>query len=156
MYVVDQNLSIINNSWWNYSRIYPMYIRAFEDCAATAGVTGCTMLFNHEAKDCCMSAGPKVFMHDCWVCLCTLQQGGTVYGINKQLVLYRQHGSNCLGSGETQAADVNMKYRVLNCKKVYKSNRDYYAMLRSLGYGSVFKYIRYKLKYKKRIRRGSY
>ena len=114
------------------------------------------MLFNQKAKEGSSRPSASAIMHDCWVCLCTLQQGGTVYGINKQLVLYRQHGSNCLGSGETQAADVNMKYRVLNCKKVYKSNRDYYAMLRSLGYGSVFKYIRYKLKYKKRIRRGSY
>ena len=157
LHIVDDKLTVTYDSMWKHSDIFPQYIKTFSDAGGhTVIATGCTMLFNQKAKEGSSRPSASAIMHDCWVCLCTLQQGGTVYGINKQLVLYRQHGSNCLGSGETQAADVNMKYRVLNCKKVYKSNRDYYAMLRSLGYGSVFKYIRYKLKYKKRIRRGSY
>jgi hypothetical protein len=95
-------------------------------------------------------------MHDCWVCLCTLREGGIVYGLNKQLVLYRQHGNNCLGAAETKASDVNIRYRIMNIDKVYMSNRNYYVMLRSLGYGSIFKYLYYKIMYKKRIRRGRY
>ena len=155
MYVVDQNLSIINNSWWNYSRIYPMYIRAFEDCAATAGVTGCTMLFNHEAKDCCMSAGPKVFMHDCWVCICALKKHGILHCIAEPLNKYRQHGGNTLGAG-ISVSKMNLIYRLTHIKSRYLRNKAQFNMLNLLGYGSIFKYIKYKIKYQQRIRQGKY
>jgi hypothetical protein len=50
--------------------------------------------------------------------------------------------------------------KVLGCspksKECLKSNRLYYAMLTSLGYGSVMKYLYSKVKYKMRIRRGYY
>ena len=95
-------------------------------------------------------------MHDCWLCLCALKQQGVVYGMQEKTVLYRQHGDNCVGSGKTKAAEVNLLFRIRHFKKVYEQNRNYYAMLRSLGYGSVFKYLYYKIMYKRRIRRGSY
>lgn len=157
LHIVDEQLSVTYDSMWKHSDIYPQYIKTLSDAGGhTVIATGCTMLFNQKAKESSHRPSTRAIMHDCWVCLCTLQQGGTVAGLNKPLVLYRQHGSNCLGSGEMEAAAVDMKYRIRNLKKVYESNRNYYAMLRSLGYGSVFKYIRYKIKYKKRIRRGSY
>lgn len=157
LHIVDDKLTVTYESMWDYTGKHPQYIRTMDDAGGhTSIATGSTMLFNHEAKKCYNPQSAKAIMHDCWLCLCTLKQGGIVHGLNKKLVLYRQHGANCLGSGDTKASDVNLKFRILNFNKVYKSNRDYYAMLQSLGYGSIFKYIHHKIKYKKRIRRGFY
>ena len=158
LYVVDEHLNITYDSMWRYTGIHPQYIKTFADTGGhTSIATGCTMLFNKLSKTCHSHYSPeKAIMHDCWVCLCTLRDGGIVYGISKQLVLYRQHGNNCLGAAETKAPDVNIRYRIKNIDKVYRSNRNYYVMLRSLGYGSILKYLYYKVMYKKRIRRGRY
>ena len=157
LHVVDEQLNITYDSMWRYTGIHPQYIKTFEDTGGhTSIATGCTMLFNKLSKTCCHYSSEKAIMHDCWVCLCTLREGGIVFGLNKQLVLYRQHGNNCLGAAETKAPDVNIRYRIKNIDKVYRSNRNYYVMLRSLGYGSIFKYLYYKIMYKKRIRRGRY
>ena len=158
LYVVDEHLNITYDSMWRYTGIHPQYIKTFADTGGhTSIATGCTMLFNKLSKTCYSHYSPeKAIMPDCWVCLCTLRDGGIVYGISKQLVLYRQHGNNCLGAAETKAPDVNIRYRIKNIDKVYRSNRNYYVMLRSLGYGSILKYLYYKVMYKKRIRRGRY
>ena len=155
MYVVDKNLSIINNSLWDFLRIYPMYIKTFDDCAATAGVTGCTMLFNQKAKDCCKPAGAKVFMHDCWVCICALKRHGILHPIEMPLSYYRQHGSNCLGAG-IGVSKMNLKYRFTHIKSRYLRNKAQYEMLNLLDYGSIFKYIKYKIKYQQRIKQSAY
>ena len=85
-----------------------------------------------------------------------LKSGGVLKGIEDKTVLYRQHGSNTLGATGAKAADIGLRYRLMNIKRVYRSNRLYYAMLASLGYGSVMKYLYSKVKYKMRIRRGYY
>ena len=157
LHIVNEKLTVTYNSMWKYSGIFPQYIKTFNDAGGhTTIATGCTMFFNQKAKECCARPSTKTIMHDCWLCLCTLRQGGTIYGINKQLVLYRQHGNNCLGSGGTEAKAVNLSYRIRHFSKIFRSNQRYYAMLSSLGYGSVVKYIVYKIKYKERIRRGRY
>ena len=155
--IVDEHLKVTYESMWLHTGVYPQYLRTFDDFGGhTANVTGSTMLFNKQAKLCCRYGAQKAIMHDCWVCLCTLKEGGLIHGINQKLVLYRQHGNNCLGSGDTEAKAVNWTYRLRHLTKVIRSNRNYYAMLASLGYGSIIKYIKFKLKYKKRIRLGRY
>ena len=155
--IVDEHLKVTYESMWLHTGVYPQYLRTFDDFGGhTANVTGSTMLFNKQAKLCCRYDAQKAIMHDCWVCLCTLKEGGLIHGINQKLVLYRQHGNNCLGSGDTEAKAVNWTYRLRHLTKVIRSNRNYYAMLASLGYGSIIKYIKFKLKYKKRIKLGRY
>lgn len=156
MFVADKKLNIVHPSWWEHSYIFPKFIRQYSDCATAAGTTGCAMMFNKQAKACCIiPAPPTTVMHDCWVTLCTLKNKGILTAVAKQLVYYRQHGDNTMGAG-IDAADINIKYRLLNIKKSYIRNRDQYKMLNSLGYGSVFYYIYNKIKYKIRVRRNYY
>ena len=156
--IVDEHLSPLFPSMWEHAGVYPQYIRTFDDCGGhTAIATGCTMLFNHQTKT-AVDGFPadKALMHDIWVCLCVLKCGGILKGIEEKTVLYRQHGSNTLGATGTKAADIGLRYRLQNLKKVVRSNRQYYAMLSSLGYGSWLEYLLSKLRYKRRIRRGRY
>lgn len=153
--VVDDNLKVINNSMWDYLSIFPQYIRTFRDSGASTIATGCTMLFNHKAKEDCLPYSPAVMMHDCWVCLCTLKQHGKLYGISKQLVRYRQHHDNNLGVG-VSSAQIGISYRIRHFFELYKYNTSYYKMLSALDYGSVFKYLAAKIRYRQRIKRGYY
>lgn len=155
--IVDEYLTVLSDSMWEHAGVYPQYIRTFADCGGhTAIATGCTLMFNNEAKKCCDRPTDKVLMHDIWVCLCVLKCGGVLKGFEDKTVLYRQHGNNTLGATGTKAADIGLRYRLLNIKKVLRSNRLYYGMLSSLGYGSWMKYLLAKIRYKRRIKRGSY
>jgi len=156
--IVDESLAPLSPSMWEHAGIYPQYIRTFDDCGGhTAIATGCTMMFNRQAKA-AVGGFPanKALMHDIWVCLCVLKSGGVLKGFEDKTVLYRQHGSNTLGATGTKAADIGLRYRLMNIRKVFRSNRLYYAMLSSLGYGSVMKYLYSKVKYKMRIKRAYY
>lgn len=153
--IVDERLQELYPSMWNYLSIYPQYIKDFRDSGASAIVTGCTMLFNRRAKDACRPYSPAVMMHDCWVCLCTLQQHGQLSGLPRPLVRYRQHGHNSLGAG-VSSSQVTLLYRLRHFQELYKYNADYYRMLQALGYGSVFKFLAAKLRYRQRIKQGHY
>lgn len=155
--IVDEQLSPISDSMWEHAGIFPQYIKTFADSGGhTAIATGCTMLFNDKAKQCCNVSSAKAIMHDSWVCLCVLSKGGMVKGINEKTVLYRQHGDNALGAAGTAAAQIGIRYRLSHLGKIYDSNKRYYAMLSSLGYGSWLKYLLAKLRYRRRVRRGCY
>ena len=155
LFVVDEKLAVIHDSMWRYHRIFPQYIKTFNDSAANPVATGCTMIFNHKAKESNSPYTADVMMHDCWICLCALKQKGILVGINQQLVYYRQHGKNSLGIG-VKASDIGFLYRIKHFMRIYRFNRDYYKMLSILDYGSVFKFVRYKFKYRQRIKRGYY
>jgi rhamnosyltransferase len=153
--VVDEQLQLLNGSMWEYLSIYPQYIRTFRDSGASAIATGCTMLFNGQAKADCQPCTPSVMMHDCWVVLCTLKAQGQLHGIARQLVRYRQHGNNSMGVG-VSSSQITLVYRLRHFLKLYQYNADYYRMLRVLDYGSVFKYLAAKIRYRQRIKRGYY
>lgn len=48
--VVDQNLKVINNSFWAFCSINPALMKSFDYLAVTNGITGCTMIFNQKVK----------------------------------------------------------------------------------------------------------
>ena len=154
LHVVDEQLSLIHPSMWQYAGICPDCLTTFTDAGGhNALATGCTMLFNQKAKLCCTYNAQKATMHDLWICLCVLKQGGVLHAVSKPLVSYRQHGDNFYGSGHVAAPDITLKYRVAHLRKIYQSNKNYYAMLSSIGYGSILKYVYAKLKYHIRCRR---
>ena len=81
--IVDETLSPLFSSMWEYAGIYPQYIRTFNDSGGhTAIATGCTMMFNWQAKA-TVGGFPadKALMHDSWMCLCVLKCGGILKGI---------------------------------------------------------------------------
>ena len=97
--VVDRDLSVIEPSMWDAIGIKPELLTTFECGGVFEYVTGCTMLFNKEAKKAALSHPyAKATMHDIWITLCVLKEKGIVSGIYEPLVYYRQHESNTLGA----------------------------------------------------------
>ena len=147
--VTDGALKIVNPSFWQEICLYPDFITDFDHLAASTAVTGCAMLFNQMAKDAVIFPATYATMHDAWITACVLKQGGCILPICQPLVYYRQHGNNCVGAENLN--NLSISYRICNFKDMQLKNWRLYKMLRSLGYGSIFKFIKYKLIYKKRI-----
>ena len=146
--VTDEKLTVINESFMRYSGIHPEFLTTFDECVIPF-VTGCTMMFNSAARVATVLTAKRAFMHDCWIVLCAIKKGGVVFGIQRPLVLYRQHGANTLGARNIET--VTLRYKLTHLINILHNNKTYYQMLRQLSYGSVFKYIRYKKIYHDRV-----
>ncbi len=150
LHVTDSSLAIIQDSFWREICLYPEYITTFDEIAASTAVTGCAMLFNQKAKDAIVFPAPYATMHDTWITACVLKHGGVIKPIPSKMVFYRQHEDNCIGAEDLN--HITLMYRIKNFKRMQQKNWKHYKMLRSLDYGSIVKFFRYKMIYKKRIR----
>jgi rhamnosyltransferase len=148
LFVVDSRMQLIDRSMWELEGIHPEYLTTFDEGGAFEFVTGCTMLLNRKAKETVVYPADNAVMHDAWITLCVLRSKGIVEAIREPLVYYRQHGNNTLGVN--QWSKYNRIRKLMNIGKSINANYKHYRMLNALGYGSVFKYLRYKYLYREK------
>ena len=122
-------------------------IKTFEDYAATNTVTGCTALFNHQAKMCIRRPYDKAIMHDAWLCLSIVAQGGIVDFIDEPLVLYRQHGDNTLGARDMSKFTWLSKLR--NLRRMMRDTIAHYHEMNAVRPISPLSFVKSKIRYKK-------
>ena len=149
--VVDASLKPMHNSLWAFEGIRPEYFTTFERLAAYNVATGCTMLFNRKAKEATVIPAPLALMHDAWVVACVVKSGGVVDGVASPLVYYRQHGNNCLGAAPKKR--LTLAAILVGARRTLATNMAQYRMLESLGYGSMFTYMKNKIAYRRYIRK---
>ena len=149
--VVDGSLKALYKSFWAFEGIHPEYFTTFNRLAASNVATGCTMLFNHVAKDQTVIPAPAAHMHDAWVVACAMKNGGIVKGLPQPTVYYRQHGNNCLGA--IPAKTITFSTLFLGMRQRFADNMVQYRMLKALGYGSIFTYLKNKISYRLYIRK---
>lgn len=143
MKVVDQNLNIIHESFWVYSRLLPQK-SSFLDMVLCNSANGCTMLFNHKAKEVSMPNVPYATMHDMLVNQSVAANGGIISAINKPTVLYRQHSDNVVG-----ASNRGPKYQLKKLKnigKIIKQNYRDWNRSRHIKQYSILTYLCVKIK----------
>lgn len=93
--VVDQDLSVINNSIFAMQNMD--YKRdKLNNLLVSNIVTGCTVMINKALLDLLNVKPQKSVMHDMWLGL-VAAAFGKIYFINKATILYRQHGRNTNG-----------------------------------------------------------
>lgn len=144
LHVVDDNLAIKHNSFWKYSKINPNLLTNKEYMQVFNCVTGCTMLFNQEAKAVSFPYPKNAPMHDWWVALRTIQTG-IIKHIDTPTILYRQHENNEVG-----ARDINKRYfwnKLLQITETLKGHKKQIAFLKSIKGHSALKYYYYKVAY---------
>lgn len=150
-YVADSNLRIISDSLWKQAGTHPDFLTTFNTSAASPFVTGCTMVINQEAKNAIIwKHKNKATMHDAFITLCVLKQGGIVFPLHKSYILYRQHGDNTLGAYSNK--NNNLSYKIKHFKYIIKTDIALLRMLYSLDYGNFLKFLYYKHIYKKKCR----
>lgn len=105
--VVDANLQgdeVMNGSyiWHDFPHLL------FCNC-----VTGCTMMMNQQLKNIMYFDRidyDKIYLHDWWIALVAAAFGKVVY-LDEATIMYRQHGSNVVGSNEKNTIG-HLLYRV--------------------------------------------
>ena len=147
--VTDSQLNTLSPSLWKIAGIYPQLIHSFNDMAANTVISGCTTLFNTDAKSVSCHYTDNVTMHDAWLACCVMKHGGILHPTERPTMLYRQHGSNTLGAQDVRHP--TFKQRIMRYLTSYDRNKQHYMMLRDLSYGSVFKYIIYRSLYHVRV-----
>lgn len=96
--VVDENLKVIDPSFWRFSRL-----NTSERCQELPGllvqnhVTGCTMMINRALKELAAPIPLNCVMHDWWIAL-VAACFGKIESIPQATILYRQHSSNDTGA----------------------------------------------------------
>lgn len=143
MVVSDSTLNMINPSMWRAGKTNPDKIKSYNYLGIHGYVGGATMLFNQKAKDISMPIDHNVFMHDLWIGLCTIRIG-IVYSLHRQTLLYRQHANNAVGGAIE--GNLTIRHKIKNMQRVFIVNMQTYKMLHRIGYGSLVKYLYYKIK----------
>lgn len=145
--VTDEKLKVVSPSLWERSGAHPEFLTNFNESAATPFVTGCTMLLNNAAKESVLwDVIEKATMHDAFITLCVFKAYGIVEPIRESLMYYRQHGENTLGAYSKENS--RLMYKLKHLKYVLKKDMALLRMLNALGYGSFFKFMKYKFVYK--------
>lgn len=96
--VVDDKLSIIHPSIWEYVNLDPSRNK-LNKLLVKATVTGCTMMINKTLKELAQDIPNETLMHDYWISLVASACGYIKY-VENSTILYRQHGNNQVGSGK--------------------------------------------------------
>lgn len=96
--VVDDELSVISESYFKYQNLIPENIQ-FNHLLVQNVPSGCTMLINRALADLCGPIPPQAVMYDHWISLTAAAFGRIIY-LNEPTILYRQHKKNVFGASE--------------------------------------------------------
>lgn len=142
--LVDNKLSVICNSYWNEASINPDIMKNYNYLAICCYTQGASMLFNRELRKLCIPflINDDRCMHDWWIATRCLKHGGLIYSIKEPLLYYRQHNNNKLGVRYGIKSSIFSRF--LDLQNVFIKNVTKYKILKSDGYGSLFKYFYYK------------
>lgn len=140
--VVNEKLETLAKSHWKDCNLDPDKLKTYNYLALCCYTQGNTMLFNEAAKQLCIPYS-GLFMHDWWVSTRVLKANGIIVSVKEQLVLYRQHTNNVLGFSYGKNNSIVKKIGKL--RGILQSNYENYEKLRTDNYGSIFKYVYYKL-----------
>ncbi|GGG53294.1 glycosyltransferase family 2 protein [Epilithonimonas arachidiradicis] len=143
--VVDENLNVIDNSFWNYNKVLPElliknpdFINVF-NCAP-----GCTMIFNRSLRDLSLDYDQSILMHDWYIIIKALQMGKVDY-IKKPLILYRQHLNNVVGADKVSLSKLIRK--IFHIRKTIKSQLKTFFFVKKYTKINLLKYYLLKSRF---------
>lgn len=144
--VVDTNLKEVASSFWNYSKIKPSLLLNFNFLAVYNLLTGCTMMINKKARNVSLPYSKFALMHDSWIGLKVMDNGGIIDFIPNQTILYRQHGNNAIGAKEVGTKNYFIN-KLLSLNKILAVNRKRLKMVNQVRTFNIFTYFFYKCLY---------
>jgi hypothetical protein len=97
--VVDEQLQTLHPSFWKRAGLRVKNVHRLQRVLGENVVTGCTAMINRSMCELAMRMPEEAEMHDRWICLLSAALGAAE-AIPQPTVLYRQHGSNAIGSAE--------------------------------------------------------
>lgn len=119
--VVDSELKIINESFWEYQQLDSSK-NTLNNLLVQNNITGCTMLMNKSLVNICRDIPSNCIMHDWWIGL-VASAFGKIYTVDNQTILYRQHGNNEVGAHKYNSIGF-IKDKLSNIDRINKSIDD--------------------------------
>lgn len=101
LFVADNNLNIIDDSFISYRDLDPFEIK-INRLIVQNNVTGCTMLWNKKLNEQIQLFDTRIVMHDWWIAI-TASLLGQISFIDEPTILYRQHGDNVIGATKVKS-----------------------------------------------------
>lgn len=139
--VVDEKLQMINPSFWQYGNIRPELLDSrIHYLAICNSVTGCAMMLNRRARQAALPVSQNAYMHDAWIALTTLHNGGLIIPVPQTTVLYRQHSHNALGA-------VRYRFTLGDWKRKYRLARQAYRQAKGIAFHTWADFICWKIIY---------
>lgn len=143
--VVTENLHTVSDSFWKSSKIYPLILENENYIQVFNCVTGCTMLFNNNVKKIAFPYPHSIPMHDWWLAIVTLRNGGIVQHITEPTILYRQHGNNEVGARMVDGSYFTKKIK--NVLGTLRGQEDIRNFLHDINGLNCLQYYYYKIIY---------
>lgn len=148
MYVVDEKLNVVHDSFWHSSGLRPDVLRTFPYLCTCNSVNGCTILMNSVARELILEKYVEhdVIIHDVISALTVAYYGGIIDYIEVPTVLYRQHSANVVGA-MAYSKWQTIGNRLSNIGKVVAQNIKLFKDVNKIGKITVFTYLCHKIKY---------
>ena len=142
--VVDEELNVIDKSFWRYSRVLPQVVdKNIYYLGIANSVTGCTVIINQRAKEVSLPFPLQIFMHDAWIALCVMKYGKIDY-IETATIKYRQHTGNVFGAIKYHFSIIE---KLKNIKTIYKNTLSVYSNSHPLVFKNIIHFLYYKFRY---------
>lgn len=137
MYVVDENLKVLDESFIRYIGRDSGRI-ALSQLLLENPAAGCTQMFNRALRDAALQLQDvnAIEMHDIWVLSLAAAFGQNHIGVlDEPLVYYRQHGENEMGAvaAESKLQKVMRNVRLFFTGQFAKQKRAYIQQARDLA-----------------------
>jgi glycosyltransferase involved in cell wall biosynthesis len=98
LHLVDDKLTILHKSFWNYMSIRPRRIERLSGVIIQSVVTGCTVMCNRQLIQFAVRMREEAYIHDWWMSWLASSMGKSGI-VETPTVLYRQHDRNVIGTG---------------------------------------------------------
>ncbi len=136
MYVVDQRLQVIDESFIRYIDRSPERV-SLNQLLVDNPAAGCTMMFNRSLRDMALQIHDinHIEMHDIWLLALAATHGeGHVGVIKEPLVYYRQHDENEMGAvAEHTAQKIVRNLTDIYDGEVFRRKRNFIRQARNLA-----------------------
>ncbi len=122
MIVIDENLNLISDSFWNYHGINPIHT-GLNRLLIQNVVTGCAVIINRNLALLINNIPKNAIMHDWWLALCA-SVAGRIDFLKLPTLKYRMHGQNQIGAQSANIQRIlkeNIKTVMEKVNKIYET-----------------------------------
>jgi len=130
LHIVDKDLNIVHRS----------YKKAMHSDSSRTSLpqvliqnllTGCTAMYNRKLSDLLTTIPNYCIMHDWWLLLVASAFGKIGY-VNRQTILYRQHGKNSIGATNVRKLSYKLN-RLIKAENIKRAIRETYTQAESFS-----------------------
>jgi len=143
--LIDEKGNVIQKSFHESTKEYIPTVDAYNYLLHKNFVTGCTVLFDKNIIKGKLSIPEKLFLHDHWLALLATQYNGVKY-VKQQLILYRQHENNLVGSNINRKKNpgisfsfIKDKFKDLRNIEANHHEKMQYERLKHIGINHLYK-----------------